>query len=242
MDNFENSLAQYLGLVPISGQTLSAVREAAFDPVVLKENCIRLRAIYTRFVGVDLTPEQALQKMKDRMPIDCCHPFFIDSPHLIPLMIAARDTNAYMTDDGLVSFMFHGPREDRFPVSTLLLCARKGKSRGAKDIGQVIYKKGRILDANMIAIDNFVARVFPDNSYYEPEERVFYPPISSLCADVGGPFTAVAAHVTVPPRQAEQILLPGCERYASMGKLAVKRGGRKKASALNKTKPIDLYI
>jgi len=242
MDNFESSLAKYLGRDPISNQTLLAVQEVAYAPDVLPDNIRRLRAIYTRFVGVDLTPEQAHQKMAARVSIDCCHPIFSDSPHLIPLMIAARDTKTYVTEAGLVGFTFIGPRHDGFPISTLLLRALKGASDRRKDIDHVIYKKGCSLDANMIEIDKLVARVFPRDHYNEPEEREVYPPISALRDMVKGPFTHVMVDLTWSRRKVEQPLLPGFERYASMGRPGRKRAGGNKGLDPAPTKHIDLHI
>ncbi len=214
MDDWDGSLVKYLGQGAKEPYVVQDVERVASAPKVLAENALRLRAIYERFVGVQLTTDQALQKLKERTPIDCCHPIFIVSPHLIPIMIAARDATAYTTDKGLVGFLFDGPRDDGFPIHVLRLCELKGKKGRRKDIGKTI-DKGPYLEATMIDLDKLVDIVYPERHFSEPDEVFSSRSINETTgtravADSGAPKIVPVVHGQLP--------LPGFDVYARLVK------------------------
>lgn len=228
MDNLAGALAKFLGQGAKEPRVVEDVVQAGLAKDVCRDNELRLRAIYERFVGVVLTDEQAKQKLKARTSIDCCHPIFIDSPHLIPIMIAARDATAFETKRGLVGFMFDGPRDDGFPIQNLHLCELTGTSGQRKDIGKTI-DKGPFLSATMIDLDKLVDIVFPERHFSEPAE-VFSS--RSMNETTGMRSVAGSGAPKIVPVVRQQLPLPGFGVYARLVK--PKRGPKG-------TKRIDLY-
>ncbi|MGE4350970.1 MAG: hypothetical protein AB7E52_02140 [Bdellovibrionales bacterium] len=205
MDNLKGALANFLGQQPVTDKTLQAVQKAAFKPDVLEKNARRLCAIYSRFISVEMSVKQAKEILEERTLIDCCHPCFADNPHLIPIMIAARDRRAYQTAAGWVAFVFEGaPQYDGVPFSVLRLGLLDGEVGDPKRVRKILRSpQYSSLSATELDLDNLVQRVFPERPVTEPEERLILPGDCLI-------------EVTRPkgPPACQQLSLPGFGVYA----------------------------